>query len=159
MLIGLCCNVCAWRPEEFVNSVKSSVAINEDILLALIRSECSLNTRFKTLIQETPCFIGKASQVPEQAAATPGLFEIDIGGAIGAIDCNIGGIDGSCSEIASCISYCHRKKEFMFFSCTEDDIVTLNGIRLKSSMGRLTIKNGDVCSVGSRVFMFILPAE
>jgi len=159
MLVGLSSDDCAWRPEDFVDSIKSSCQIDDEFLLALIRSECSLNTRFKTLVQGIPCFIGKASQVLEQAAATLGLFGIDVGGTIGVVDCNIGGISGSCGEIASCISYCHRRKDFTFFSCTEDDIVTLNGMRLKSSMGRLTLKNGHVCSVGSRVFMFVLPDE
>jgi hypothetical protein len=167
MLVGLCSDDCNWRPENFVDSIKSSIAIDEEFLLALIRSECSLNTRFKTLMQGIPCFIGKASQALEQAAATLGLYGIDVGGTIGVVDCNIGGIGGSCNEIASCtcneiascISYCQRRKEFLFFSCTEDDIVTLNGMRVKSSMGPLTVENGDVFSVGSRVFMFILPGE
>jgi len=155
MLVGLGSDECAWRPEDFVDSIKFSVQIDDEFLLALIRSECSLNTRFKTLVQGVPCFIGKASQLLEQAAATLGLFGIDVGGTIGVVDCNIGGIGGSCGEIASCISYSFRRKEFMFFSCTEHDIVTLNGMRLKSSMGQQAVKNGDVCSVGSRVFMFI----
>jgi hypothetical protein len=159
MLLGLPSEDFGWDPEAFVESIKLSNRSEEEYLLALLRSECSLNTRFKTIIQGTSCFIGKAPQYLEQAAATLGFFGIDVGGTIGHVDCNIGGISGSCRETASCIYYCNIRNGFFFTSCSEDDIVTLNGKRLKASMGTLQLRNGDICSVGSRVFMFILPIE
>jgi len=159
VLVGLSSEDCNWNAEDFIQSAGHLLGDAKEYLLPALNSECSLNSRFKSLVQGAPCFIGKASMALEQASATLGFYGLELGGTIGHVDCNIGGIGGSCSEIAACISYSSSKMSFQFTACGKDDIVTLNGVQIKSSMGSFAIESGDICSVGSRVFIFILPSS
>ena len=81
-----------------------------------------------------------------------------LGGPVGKIDCTVGGPDGNCSPTAARIDYCPTSEvDHHFTVCNDDDIVTLNGLQIKASMGSFPLHNEDICSVGSRVFMFVHP--
>jgi len=115
------------------------------------------NIAFRSVVHGAPCFIGRAGRDIEKAVSSIGFPTIEIGGSIGDIDCNIGGINGSCNEIAACISFSVSKESFQISACNNDDIVTLNGEQINSSMGCLPIRNEAICSVGCRVFMVVIP--
>jgi hypothetical protein len=63
----------------------------------------------------------------------------------------------TCSTLAAKIDYASPVEGFQLNCCNEDDIVTLNAHRITNRMGPIRIKSGDVCSVGARVFLFLLP--
>lgn len=157
-LIGLSSTSFEWSAEFFVQSIRHRIGQNSDLFLNTLAAECSLNNRFRSLIQGTPCFIGKAPKFLEKASGSLGFYGLEFGGTIGHVDCNIGGIEGSCSDNACCISYSEVPRTFKFRVCGKNDIVTLNGKRIIPSMGNFPISSGDICSVGARVFMFILPS-
>jgi hypothetical protein len=83
-----------------------------------------------------------------------------IGGTIGDIDCNIGGAPNSCSESAAMIQHLPTAaSEFQLLANNDDDVVTLNGKRISVGMGSFPLFNEDICTVGSRVFVFLMPAS
>jgi hypothetical protein len=158
--IGLSHEVCQWSIDSFVKSMHQEDQVEwHDLLITALTNENSLNVRFRSLMQRSPCFIGKAPSILEKASETLGFYGLDFGGTVGHIDCNIGGVEDSCSEIACCISYSKKSKTFRFKVCGQDDIVSLNGFRVTPHMGSFAIQSGDVCSVGARVFMVILPSQ
>lgn len=157
-LIGLSSESCQWSAQDFLDSIAYySTDLRRDALLTALKNECSLNARFRSMIQVGPCFIGKAQSNLEQASQTLGYYGLEFGGTIGHVDCNVGGIEGSCSEHAICISYSEKFNSYQLKVCGQDDLVTLNGERIIPSMGNLMIDGGDVCSVGARVFIVVLP--
>ena len=162
MLVGLSANDCGWDVGTFIRSTQQFFDDEfPDTFLPALRSEYGsegLNFRFRAVMQGTSCFIGKAGKFLEQASTAFGLQGAELGGTIADIDCNIGGIDGSCSEIAACISYSSSTSSFYFAVCNDEDIVTLNGEQINSKMGSFLIESEAICGVGSRVFMFILPS-
>lgn len=160
MLVGLSSSDCDWDMDALVQSTQLYLEEVPESFVPALRSEYNsdgMNFRFRTVMQGTSCLIGKASKKLEQASTAFGLLGADLGGTIADIDCNIGGIDGSCSEIAACISYSSSTCSFEFAACNDDDIVTLNGEQVKFSMGSFPLETEAICGVGSRVFMFVLP--
>lgn len=118
------------------------------------------NETFRTVLQGTRCVLGLASKRTMRAWEALGLGPIPIGGSIGAIDCHIGGRGGSCSEAAATIAYCPSGGcEFQICATNDTDVVTLNGQQLKSSTGSFPLFHEDVCTVGARVFVFMLPMK
>jgi len=161
MLVGLSSSDCGWDIGTFVRYTQQFFDEFPDTFVPALRSEYGpdgLNFRFRTIVQGTSCFIGKAGKNLEQASTAFGLQGAELGGTIADIDCNIGGIDGSCNEIAACISYSSSISSFQFEACNDKDIVTLNGEQIKSTMGSFPLESEAICGVGSRVFMFVLPS-
>ncbi len=159
LLVGLSSTDAEWSVEDFFTSTYDLLGPEKEIFLPAMRSECSLSLRFRSLLKGIPCFIGKASLTLEHAMVSLGFYGSELGGTIGRVDCNIGGIGWSCNEVSVCVSYFPEGNIFHFTVCDENDIVTLNGFRIKASMGSVVIRSGDVCSVGSRVFLFLLPSD
>ena len=159
LLVGISPNKFNWDAHDFISSLNHLVDNEGELFLEAMENECRLNVQFRSLMQGAPCFIGKASVAVEQAAVALGFYGSELGGTIGEVDCNIGGIGGSCSVTAACISYSPGKKSFQLTACGKNDIITLNGGRINIAMGSLTIYSGDVVSVGSRVFIFLCPSN
>jgi hypothetical protein len=101
-----------------------------------------------------------ASPATRKAHKQLGLGKIQIGAGVGVIDCNIGGAPLSCSETAATIRYAPTTAgDFQFTALNDDDIVTLNGKRITPGMGSFPLFNEDICTVGARVFVFLLPFD
>eukprot|EP00978_Attheya_sp_CCMP212_P011899 scaffold29586_cov48-Attheya_sp.AAC.2 len=104
------------------------------------------------------CVLGRVSVDLEKASKLLGLGAIPLGGTAADVDCNIGGTVGSCSEAAARIQYTPTSVcDFQISALNDSDIVTLNGERIQSNMGTFPLLGDDVCTVGSRVFVFLLP--
>ncbi len=68
----------------------------------------------------------------------------------------LGGPDYSCSEMAARIKILPNFfGKYQIVACNDDNIVSLNGQCMIASMGPFFIWNGDICSIGARVFVFI----
>ncbi|KAG7363982.1 hypothetical protein IV203_037184 [Nitzschia inconspicua] len=120
------------------------------------------NSRFKSFLQGTTSVIGCASSRMQQMYERLGMGSADktLGGPIGCIDCNIGGSVNSCSETAACIQYRPtRSGDFQLTALTSTDLVTLNGKRVTPELGSLPLFHEDICTVGARVFVFLLPSD
>ena len=79
-----------------------------------------------------------------------------LGLPVGDLDCNVGGPENYCSEMAAMVQYLQsRCGNFQFVAFNDNDIVTLNGQRMSTTAGPLPLRDRDVCSVGARVFVFI----
>mmetsp|Transcript_13247 Transcript_13247/g.15409 ORF Transcript_13247/g.15409 Transcript_13247/m.15409 type:complete len:1475 (+) Transcript_13247:140-4564(+) len=161
ILVGLSSAVYGWSITSFYESMRYLAQCEQEELLSTLQSEFGqdgMNVRFRTVVKGIPCFIGKASTHLEQAASFLGFYDTS-GGTIGDVDCNIGGVDGSCSEMAACISYFSSENSFYLTACGPDDFITVDGVKVTASTGSIEIENGSIISVGCRVFMFILPSQ
>ncbi len=162
LLVGLSSDDFGWSMDSFFKSVRRNIGGNEEALNAALESEFGnggMNTRFRTIIKGFPCIIGKASKHLEEAASTLGFYGAGLGGTIGDVDCNIGGIDGSCREMSAIISYSSEEDSFQLTASGNDDYISVDGAKIDASTGSVTIENKSICSVGSRVFMFILASN
>lgn len=122
-------------------------------------SQGGYNELFRCVIQGSICVIGRASKITEQACEAFGLGAPAIGGTAGDIDCHISGAQNSCSEYAALIQYLPSShSDFQLVLNNDEDVVTLNGKRILVGMGSFPLFNKDICSVGSRVFVFLLPS-
>lgn len=118
------------------------------------------NESFRTLVQGTTTILGCASYRTQRVYASFNFGNPPIGGAVGAIDCHIGGSPKSCSESSASIRYNPTPSgDFQFSALSEDDIVTMNGRRITPAMGSFPLFNEDICTVGPRVFVFLLPTD
>jgi len=162
VLVGLSSVDFGWNMDSFFKSVRRNIGGNEEALNFALESEFGnggMNTRFRTIIKGFPCIIGKASKHLEEAASTLGFYGAGLGGTIGDVDCNIGGIDGSCREMSAIISYSSEEHSFQLTASGKDDFISVNGTKIEASTGPVTIDNKSICSVGSRVFVFLLPSN
>lgn len=161
MLLGLSSSLFGWDVDVFVSSrVFDSIDQERDASEALTAEYGAegFNESFKSMIQGPLCVIGNASPSMRKAHKHLGLGRVPIGTAVGEIDCNIGGTMLSCSETTASIRYAPTSAgDFQFASLNDDDIVTLNGKRITPGMGSFPLFNEDVCTVGARVFVFLLP--
>lgn len=158
MLLGLTPSFYGWDLQDFVesNDIPSEQDKMEALqLLAVEYDDDGINEKFKCIMQGTVCIIGCASQKMYEEL---GLGKVPIGGVCGRTDCHIGGVPGSCSETSACIRYEPTDISDFQFSClSSDDIVTLNGQRIMPDIGSFPLFNEDICTVGARVFTFLLP--
>ena len=163
MLLGLDPILFGWMVETFLPKCDFESDEHEARALALLSDEYDddgFNVSFRTLLQGSVCVLGRASKVTEQACEQLGLGPPVIGGTIGDIDCNIGGAPNSCSESAAVIQHLPTAaSEFQLLANNDDDVVTLNGKRISVGMGSFPLFNEDICTVGSRVFVFLMPAS
>jgi hypothetical protein len=159
ILLGISPTSSGWDLQGFVesNQLESEhETITALQLLAVEYDEDGVNEKFTSIMQGTMCVIGCADQKTQQAYQSLGLGTVPLGGAVGRLDCHIGGVPGSCSEVSACIRYdpC-SESDFKIACMADDDIVTVNGNRLSPDEGSVLLRNGDICSVGARVFSFI----
>lgn len=163
LLLGLSPSTFGWDLQDFVESCRLSSEQDVMVALQLLAVEYDddgTNERFRSLIQGSISTIGSASTTTQQMYHKLGLGAVPLGGFVGKLDCHIGGTPGSCSERAALIRYAPTEtSEFQFSCLSDEDIVTLNGRRLLTSTGSFPLFHGDVCSVGARVFVFLLPTK
>lgn len=163
MLLGLSPSMYGWDLQDFVESCHLNS--EDDVMLALQLlaveyDDDGTNEKFRSLMQGSVCTIGSASKTTQLMYRKLGLGTVSLGGYVGKLDCHIGGTPGSCSERAALIRYKPTESsEFQFTCMSDDDIVTINGQRLSASIGSYPIIHGDICSVGARVFVFVLPTK
>ena len=124
-----------WDLEAFVreNVDDSEEAVTAIQLLAVEYDDDGANEKFRSVMQGTVCTMGSASQRTMRMYKALGLGTVPLGGTIGSLDCHLGGIEGSCSESAACISWNSRSTDsasssFLIRSldrtCQNDEIVT-----------------------------------
>jgi len=161
MLIGLSAADFSWSVDQFLSILPD--ASGDDSVRKKLEIEFGvngINSSFKSVVRGCSV-LGRATKDAEIASVSLGLGPLIVGGPAGlSIDCHIGGPSGTCSEFAATIDY-HptEESEFQFSACNDRDVVTLNAEIITSVSGRRPIQSGDVCSVGARVFMFMLPAD
>jgi hypothetical protein len=163
MLVGLSPASCGWDLQAFVdtNGIRSKEYLMTAIqLLVVDYDEDGANEKFISVIQGTVSVIGCANQKTQQAYQRLGLGVPPIGGTIGRIDCHIGGAPATCSESSACIRFAPTHESDFQMSClTADDVVSVNGRRLSHDEGSVPLCNGDICSVGARVFSFVVASH
>jgi hypothetical protein len=154
-LFGIPSNL-GWNFPEFV--VENELQEDVDLVqkLAVEYDVDGLNEKFRSVMQGSLCIIGQASTQMIRQFEEIGGGKIDMGAGVGSLDCHVGGTPGLCSPRAASIRY---DGDVFRFTCLNDsDVVTLNGERLESGGEGSVLYNHDVCSVGPRVFVFIVPS-
>lgn len=163
MLLGVKPSHFGWNVDSILSKqffTSDKEASQAASVLAADYDENGLNEKFCTLIQGTVTIIGCASSRMLRAYAALGLKTPPVGGPIGPIDCNVGGSSKCCSEIAALIRFVPTKHgDFQFSVLSSDDLITLNGQRITPELGSFPLFNEDICTVGSRVFVFLLPGD
>jgi hypothetical protein len=163
MLLGLNAGLFGWSVDTFASSCDFDSAEHEAQSLALLSDEYSqngYNESFRSLIQGSVCVIGRASKSTEKACERLGLGLPVMGGSLGDIDCHIGGAMNSCSESAAMIQHLPTAASaFQLLANNDEDVVTLNGRRISVGMGSFPLFNEDICTIGARVFVFLVPAN
>jgi hypothetical protein len=165
MLLGLSSANFGWKAQEYVASRYFESDFQSNKALSALLSQygkMALNESFCTLIQGTTTVIGSASQRTQRVYQSLGLGTAPVGSAIGSIDCHIGGSSSykCCSESAACIRYYPTAfGDFQFSALSNEDMITMNGQRITPGMGSFPLFNEDICTVGPRVFAFLLPTD
>lgn len=121
--------------------------------------EDGLNQRFRSLVEGSTTVIGCASSRMKRVYSAMGMGSPPMGGPIGPIDCNTGGNSKCCSETAACIRYVPTETGDFQLSALSSDLITMNGQRITPEMGSFPLFNEDICTIGSRVFIFLLPSD
>ena len=163
LLLGISPTASGWDLQGFVED--SDLASEHDAitalqLLAVEYDEDGVNEKFTSIMTGHVCVIGCAGRKTQQAYQHLGLGTVPLGGAVGKLDCHVGGVPGSCSEVSACIRYAPTSSSDFQIACmASEDTVTVNGERLLHKHGSIPLRNGDVCSVGARVFSFIVAVD
>lgn len=161
ILVGLKSSSFGWTVSSFLDFVKGDLGkpLSPALAEAITReyADEGFNYSFRTVVQTSVCTLGRADQYLEDASVALGLGPIEPGATAGHLECNIGGHMQSCSESAARIVYNPTDTSDFQFHCigSERDIVTLNGQRITASAGPYPLHDRDICSVGSRVFLFL----
>ena len=153
MLCGLPHDI-GWRLEDFITSSADDGATAAECL-SLEYEENGRNEKFRSVIQGSLCVLGRATGRMTRLFSELAGSSVALGEGVGDIDCHVGGPIYSCSSRAACIRY--ALGEFKFCCLNDSDVVTLNSQRISTGMGWVPLTHNDVCSVGPRVFAFILP--
>jgi len=161
MLIGLNPSWFGWDLQDFVNSQETIYdPITAIQMLAVEYDDDGTNEKFQCLIQGTRTVLGRASEMTQEAYRSLGLGAVPLGGAVGRIDCHIGGLPKSCGETSACIHYlATEESDFHICSLSDEDVVTVNGRRITTSSGNIPLHDEDVCTIGPRVFAFVLLSD
>lgn len=158
LLIGLTASDFSWTVEEFMLASQQAGASNASTSAVDLMQEfgkVGTNQSFRSMVLSSPCILGQASAESQRVYSSIRIRNT-MGMTVDRVDCNIAGPERSCSEMAAKIEHLPTQyTNFQFTACNEDDIVTLNGMRIFGSMGAFPLKNGDICGVGARVFVFI----
>ena len=160
MLVGLRASDVAWEIETFIETCQdASVAQDAVASYSKLFNEfgaSGVNHSFHTFLLLPSCTFGRASKGSQNKLLSSCHVNDMLGIPAGSVDCNIGGPEYSCSEMAAEIQFLPSKySNFQFMACNDDDIVTLNGQQMSASMGSFPLRDMDICSVGARVFCFI----
>jgi len=158
MLIGLAGSKFSWDANKFstlsFDAVAAYAAANSSTLLTEF-GHGGNNERFRAVMLSQSCTFGRASKESKKIYSSI-LITDTLGMSVADLDCDVGGPEHSCSEMAARIEHLPTKfGKFQIVACNDDDIVTLNGRRIIASMGPFPIRNRDICSIGARVFVFI----
>lgn len=163
LLFGLSSASFGWKAQAYVaRSYDDTDPKGNKVLLELLSQygEKGLNETFRTSVQGNTTLIGCASERTQRVYESLGLGTTPTGGAVGTLDCHIGGNSMFCSESAACIRYYPTDSgEFQFSALSESDMITMNGQRITPAMGSFPLFNEDICTVGPRVFAFLLPTD
>ena len=161
VLVGLSPSLFEWDLHSFVTShcdVSKLDVMTSIQMLAVEYDEEGMNEKFSSAIQGSVTVLGRANETTAQAYRSLGLGALPIGGSVGRIDCHVGGVLGSCSESAACITFSRQNSEtstFMLSCLSSSDTVTLNGQKISVDMGHQPLFNEDVISVGARVMTIL----
>jgi hypothetical protein len=163
MLLGLSSFLFGWNSQACITSryFESDNAANA-ATSALVSEygQGGHNEKFRSLVQGTTSIIGCASMRTQRVFESLGFGAPPVGGAVGRVDCHIGGNSRCCGEVTACIRYVPTASgDFQFSALSDDDVVTMNGQRITPEMGSFPLFNEDICTVGSRVFVFLLPTD
>mmetsp|Transcript_8344 Transcript_8344/g.18907 ORF Transcript_8344/g.18907 Transcript_8344/m.18907 type:complete len:1392 (-) Transcript_8344:222-4397(-) len=158
MLVGLSIDI-GWSLEDFIESNIDDEASRMTAVqvLAAEYDEEGVNEKFRCLIQGSVCVLGRATESMVRVFRKLLGSSIVLGSSMGDIDCHIGGLPFTCSRRAACIRYTGGGYEICCLN--HEDVVTLNGRRLSTGSKWVSIKSNDVCSIGPRVFAFLLPQQ
>jgi hypothetical protein len=164
MLLGLSPVLFGWNVETFAAMCHFENQEHEMMAVTSLSAEYEsdgYNEMFRTVLQGTSCVIGRASKALERSCQSLGIGAPPIGCTVGRLDCHIGGVAGSCTEYAATIQHLPSQvSDFQFRAgACSDDVVTVNGKRITGDMGSFPLFNEDVCTVGARVFVFLLPSD
>mmetsp|Transcript_7518 Transcript_7518/g.15687 ORF Transcript_7518/g.15687 Transcript_7518/m.15687 type:complete len:1420 (-) Transcript_7518:2102-6361(-) len=156
MLAGLPHSL-GWSLEDFVetNVEDEALAMTAVQVLAAEYDDGGVNEKFRSLMQGTICVLGRATERMARQFRELAGTSIVLGCGIGELDCHVGGIPGTCSSEAACIRY--TGGEYHLCCLSDQDVVTLNGQRISTGMEWVALGHNDVCSIGPRVFVFLLP--
>jgi hypothetical protein len=157
-LIGLRASDFGWDVNKFMDSCRDTSVESASISSKISFEFGVANTSFFAFVFSSSFTLGRASKEMNDALVSNNGPRIGntLGMPVGNLDCNVGGLEFFCSELAAKIQ-CGPSKHsnFQFVACNNDDIITLNGQRLYASMGPLPLRDRDICSVGARVFVFV----
>jgi hypothetical protein len=165
MLVGLNPIAFGWNLDDALekNASQSSL-ISRQKAEAALNAEygpTGLNVSFQTRAQGGTTVIGCASRRMVRVYKMLGLGTPPVGGSIGNIDCNIGG-DSSCSESAAVIRFSPEKvsgkPRFTITRLSTTDTVYVNGKEVDGASD-VELSHKDVCTIGARVFAFLLPSK
>ena len=159
MLIGLSASEFGWTIEKFMESCRDVSGQNTYALSLKLKNEfgpSGSNKSFCSFLLSPSCTIGCASSKSQNTFLSAVHVNSTLGMPAGNLQCNVGGSDFSCSEMAAKIQYSPSEhSNFQFMAFNNDDCVTLNGQRISAHVGALPLRDRDVCSVGARVFVFV----
>jgi hypothetical protein len=162
MLLGLNPSLFGWNIDSIVNKQYFGSDIERSNATTALTAEFGqdgLNQHFRSLVQGRTTVIGCASSRMKRVYASFGMGSPPIGGPIGTIDCNTGGNSKCCSETAACIRYVPTYTGDFQLSALSSDLITMNGQKITPEMGSFPLFNEDICTIGSRVFVFLLPSD
>ena len=153
VLIGLNPTYFGWMVDTFVPTCDFDDNNHEDRAVNALNKEYDSNGRnvsFRSALQGPVCVLGSAN---EQASTALGLPPPPLGSTVGTVDCHVGSY---CSPAAAVIQYVGGSLRITA-SGNSKDCVTRNGERIFRSTWPLAIQHGDVCTIGARVFVVLLP--
>jgi len=160
LLVGINPSLFGWSIESIVSKQyfgSDSERRNATEALTEEFGEDGLNQHFQSLVQGSTTVIGCASSRMKRVYSSLGMGSPPMGGPIGPIDCNTGGNSKCCSETAACIRHVPTENGNFQLSALSSDLITMNGQRITPEMGSFPLLNEDICTIGSRVFIFLLP--
>ena len=158
MLVGLSARDFGWGMSDFIVQFSDAEDLLDEESFVSEYGPKGTNVQFRCALQGTVCIMGRHEDHVDKASQSLGIGQVILGEQAGKVDCTIGGPEGCCSPFAARIDYCPiMDADYHFAACNDDDVVTLNGVQIKASMGSFPLRHEDICSVGVRVFMFCLP--
>lgn len=164
-LVGLCASVFGWDSSELIAKQPFGSVVEKSNAASSMSKEYGKggwNEKFQSYVQGESSVIGCASSRMRQVYSKMGLGSPykTLGGSIGSIDCDIGGSSKCCGETAACIRYVPTQtSNFQLTALSPTDLVTLNGRRLTPELGSFPLRDEDICTIGPRVFVFLVPSD
>ncbi|KAL3769381.1 hypothetical protein ACHAW5_010500 [Stephanodiscus triporus] len=159
MLIGLQASDFGWEMKKFIDTCHGVGVHSSEALPIIINSQFGAdgaNRSFFAFVLSSSFTLGRACKHSRNKFLPSADINSTFGMPVGDLDCDVGGPDNSCSEMAAKIQYLPSKcGNFQLKVMNDDDIITLNGRRISTTTGPLPLRDRDVCSVGARVFVFV----